>query len=138
MTLAACRRTRGDDRGQILILTALSMTVLLGISALSLDASFMYDKRNRMHAAADAAAKSGAIEVHRNSSVTSTQLQAFADQQVNRHGFTPTSYGGTVAVTVNNPPASGPFFGDASYVEVIVSQPTSTFFGGVLGIVGMT
>src|SRR6476646_2725538 len=34
-----------DDRGQILILTALTMTVLLGISALAIDASFAYDKR---------------------------------------------------------------------------------------------
>ena len=58
---------RDSERGSILILTALSMTVLLGIAALSIDISFMYDKRNRLHAAADAAAKSGAFEVRRDS-----------------------------------------------------------------------
>jgi hypothetical protein len=111
------------------------MTVLLGIAALSLDASFMYDKRNRLQAAADAAAKSAAIELVRNSAVTLTSLRAFANQQVLRHGFSP---GGTTSVVVNNPPSSGTYAGDSHYVEVIVSEPTSTFFAKMLGFTSMT
>ena len=126
---------RNSERGSILILTALSMTVLLGIAALSLDISFMYDKRNRLHAAADAAAKSGAFEVRRDSSISLTDLQTFANQQVSAHGFNPA---GTTSVVVHHPPTSGAFTGDAGYVEVIVSEPTSTFFGRILGWTSMT
>lgn len=130
------------ERGQILLLTAFSMVVLLGIGALSLDASYMYDKRNTLYAAADAAAKSGAIEVRRTPTISQTSLENFANQQVNAHGLTAASCLTTTldlsAVCVHHPPASGPFTGNAGYVEVIVSQRTSTFLGVILGMTNMT
>ena len=126
------------DSGQILVLTAVIMVVLLGIAALSLDASFMYDKRNRLQAAADAAAKSAAIEVLRNPGVALSSLEAFADQQVTAHGFSPSRSGGTTSVVVNHGPSSGPFAGNVFYVEAIVSEVTSTFFGRILGMATMT
>jgi Flp pilus assembly protein TadG len=129
---------RDQESGQILVLTAVSMTVLLGVAALTLDASFMYAKRNRLHAAADAAAKSAAIENLRYSSITQAGLNAFADQQVGAHGFVSTRLGGTTNVVVNRPPASGPFAGQAGYVEAVVSEPTGTFFGKLLGWTSMT
>ena len=97
-----------DQRGQILILTALSMTVLLGMAALSVDASFMYDKRNRLYAAADAAAKLAATEVHRVATLCddAAALQAFGNDQVARHGFNPS---GATVVQMHCPPSSGPF-----------------------------
>jgi Flp pilus assembly protein TadG len=117
------------------------MTVLLGMAALSVDASFMYDTRNRLYAAADAAAKLGAAEVLRDSSISQTDLETFAHQQVTAHGLTPGTCGSTTvgisAVCVNHPPLNGPFAGQASYVEVLVSQTTSTFFGHVLGFASM-
>jgi hypothetical protein len=129
------RRQRNGESGSILILTALSMVVLLGIAALALDVSFMYDKRNRLHAAADAGAKSAAFELQRNFSISLTDLRTFANQQVSAHGFNPA---GTTSVVVNHPPASGAFIGNLGYVEVIVSEPTSTFFGKILGWASMT
>jgi Flp pilus assembly protein TadG len=129
------------DRGQILIMTAFSLVALLAIAALSLDVSYMYDKRNRLYAAADAAAKSGAIEVHRNSSITLANLQQFANQQVIYHGFDPY---GTTTVTVSNcgtsghAPCNGPYTGNDNYVEVFVSEPTATFLATVLGRFSMT
>ena len=123
------------DSGQIIILTAFSMVAMLAIAALSIDVSFMYDKRNRLYSAADAAAKSGAAEVYRNSSISPTALQAFADYEVSRQGFSP---GTTTTVTVHRGPSSGPFAGNTSFVEVIVSEPTATFFGRVLGWTSMT
>jgi Flp pilus assembly protein TadG len=116
-------------------LTALSMTALLAVAALSLDASYMYDKRNRLHAAADAAAKSGAIEVKRNASISNADLQVFANQQVTAVGFNPA---GPTSVVVSHPPVSGPFTGNVAYVEAVVSEPTSTFFGNILGWASMT
>ena len=43
-----------DERGQVLIVTALTLTTLLAIAALAIDTAFMYDKRNHLAAAADA------------------------------------------------------------------------------------
>lgn len=133
-------RVRQCDResGQILVLAAVSMVALLGITALTLDTSFMFAKRNRLHAAADGAAKSAAMEIIRNSGIAQASLEAFADQQVAAQGFVSTRLGGTTSVVVNRPPASGPFVGNVSYVEAIVSENTSTFFGNILGFASMT
>lgn len=130
-----------SESGQIVILTAVAMVALLGIAALSLDASYMYDLRNRMHAAADAAAKSAAIEVIRNPTASQATLEAFADQQVAWQGFSPTRLGGTTSVVVNHAPGPlvGPnFIGNPHYVEVIVSETKSTFFANILGFANMT
>jgi hypothetical protein len=135
-----CIVRRAGELGQILLLTALSMTALLAMAALSVDASYMYDKRNRLHAAADAAAKSGAIEVRRNPSLAPSSLQTFGNQQVAAHGFDALTSATVVIRRCNDAAAtcSAPFAGSASAVEAIVSEPTSTFFGVVLGIIEMT
>jgi hypothetical protein len=127
------------ESGQILVLTAVTMVALLGIAALALDVSYMFDKRNRLHAAADAAAKSAAIEVFRNPSVSQASLEAFADQQVQALGFSPSRLGGTVSVVINHPPVVGPnFIGNSNYAEAIVSEPTSTFFAKIIGWTSLT
>jgi Flp pilus assembly protein TadG len=130
-------QSRNQD-GQILVLTTVSMVALLGVMALSLDASFMFEKRNRLHAAADAAAKSAAYEIIRNPTVALTSLEKFADQQVIAHGFLPTRQGGTTSVVVNHGPSAGPFAGNVNYVEAVVSESTSTFFAQILGWFSMT
>jgi Flp pilus assembly protein TadG len=126
---------RDEQQGQILIITAVSLVALLGIAALSIDASFMYEKRNRLHAAADAAAKSAAYEVHRNPTISSTDLGRFVNHEVTAFGFSPSACGATTgtAVCVNRPPSSGPFAADSTFVETILAETTSTYFGRVLG-----
>ena len=45
------RRTltrRDGQRGQIVVFVAVSLLALLGIGALSIDAAYMYDKRNKL------------------------------------------------------------------------------------------
>ena len=126
------RRTLNSESGSIIILTALSMVVLLGIVAFAVDASFLYTERNRMAAAADAAAKAAAIEWHRS---TFSNLQKFAEHEVVLHGFNPQSQGGQTKVEVFHPPSGGIFIGNSNFVEVLVSQPTSTFFAQVINAV---
>ncbi len=126
-----------QESGQILVMTAVAMVALLAIAALSLDVSYMYDKRNRLHSAADAAAKSVAIEMFRNSSILQADMEAFADREVAAHGFSPTRLGGTTTVTVNHPPIVATGFND-QFVEVLVSEDTSTFFAKIIGRASMT
>lgn len=123
-------RALASESGSIIILTALSMVVLLGILAFAVDASFLYTERNRMAAAADDAAKSAAVENIRRPSASVADLTAFANRQVLAHGFDP---GVTTSVTVNRPPVSpSPFAGDSHFVEARVSRPTPTFFARVV------
>jgi hypothetical protein len=129
ITAGATRLAR-DERGQVVILAAATLIVMFGLAALAVDGSYMYNKRNRLGAAADAAAKMCAREVQRNPTVTNASLQNFANQEVAVHGFSP---GAPTSVTINHPPASGPFAGDSHYVEAILSEATSTFFGHALG-----
>jgi hypothetical protein len=131
-SLAARDISMRSESGSILILTALSMVLLLGVAALAVDGSFMYTERNRMWAAADAAAKSGAWEVYYGNTVPGN-LNAFADHEVGLHGFSPARTGGDTEVLVWNPPITGDHIGDAGYVEVTVARNTATFFGTVLG-----
>lgn len=125
-------RALRSEEGSILMLTALSMVVLLSMVALAVDGSYMYTERNRMAAAADAAARAGAQEYRRN---TSSNLQAFANREVVRHGFNPAT---DTTVTVNRPPQSGSFTANQNYVEVIVSRPTASFFATILSNVWAT
>lgn len=121
-----------SERGQVVVLTAVVLAVLVGVTALVLDGSFMYNERNRLFAAADAAAKAAAMEYHL---APDANLQAYAEYEVSSHGFTP---GAGTTVTVNRPPLSGAYTSFPAYVEVIVSKDTNTFLGNTLGIASMT
>jgi len=50
----------GSERGQALILLAISLVVLLGFTALAIDGSLLYSDRRQLQTAADAAALAGA------------------------------------------------------------------------------
>jgi Flp pilus assembly protein TadG len=139
-------RNQHTERGQILIITAVSLVMLLSVAALAIDASYMYETRNQLHAAADAAAKVAAIELRRQSSLSITELERFAGEQVNAMGLSAAACGATsgASVCLYHPPQTGPFNcanlpGDCtSFVEAVVSQQKTTFFARVLGRFVMT
>ena len=95
------------EHGQILVVTAVSLVALLGIAALSIDAAYMYDQRNKLYAAADAAAKSSAFAYKQN---TSSNLFEFARHEVTLMGLTPvvstncSTSAGSTGVCVHHPP----------------------------------
>jgi hypothetical protein len=125
------KRPTRQETGSILVMTALVLTVLLAITALAIDAAFMYDERNHMAAAADAAALAGAREMKRS---PTANLQTFANYEVAVHGLP----AGDTSVAVHRPPTSGSFIGNTKYVEVLVSRPVSTFFARLFGRNTMT
>jgi Flp pilus assembly protein TadG len=116
---------RGSS-GQVMVLVTLGIVVLCGFAALAVDVGQFWSARRHMQTAADAAAIAGATALRQGNSPT-----APADAVATENGFTNGS--DSVTVTVNNPPLSGVYSGNSSYVEVIVSQPQSSFFLGALG-----
>ena len=60
--LALSRRNR-DESGQVLILAAITLAVMLGMAALTIDVGFAYYTQRSLQASADAAALAGAQEM---------------------------------------------------------------------------
>src|SRR5262245_6513570 len=125
-------RLVGQERGSILIITALCLVVLMGITALAIDASSQFDMRHRLAAAADAAALAAALEYQRASTVLSDAiLTDYAKKEVAFHNFTVDV---DVTMTLRHPPVAPSSFEDnPNYVEVILTRNVPTFFMRLFG-----
>jgi hypothetical protein len=120
-----------DERGSMLVLAAVVLPVLLAFAAVALDLGYMYDYKQRMGAAADAAALSGAFEIKRSVGIDSATLNAYIRDDAARNGFTDGVNG--ITVTISRPPVTGLHIGDTKYVEVVIARATPTFFAQILG-----
>jgi len=115
------------ESGQMLVLTAVCATVLMGFMALAIDVGLLFRARRNAQIVADAAATAGALDYKFNGSVTSAKAAAATAATAN--GITNGTAG--AVVTVSMPPADGPNAGNANYIEAQVSQPNATFFMAV-------
>ena len=111
------QRLAGED-GVVLVLVALTMTVMLGCLALAIDLTSFYGAQKRAQAAADAAALAGAQDLPGST----TQAVADAQSYVTRN-----FPGATADIT----PSYG---GDASKIKVGVSYNAPTFFAQIWGL----
>ena len=117
-------RIRKDESGQIVVLAALSMTVLFGFIALAIDVGLLFNAKRKLQNCADAAATSAAIDYMFNASTTTARAAATSAVTLNQMS--------NVTTTVNfNPNITSAYHNSAYYVEVILSQPDPTFFMGM-------
>ncbi len=132
-------RKAGSHRrkGTLLVAGALMLTGLFGVLAISTDMGFFMYLKRRIQVAADAGAMA-AVQAFRRSACADTsstgcddKLTVFAEEGTERNGFT--NGVNNVTVTVNHPPASGPYTGNPLVVEVIACQTHTTFFMPILG-----
>ncbi len=121
-------RKGGGEKGVALVLTAVMMVALTGFMGLALDVGSLYHHRRIMQTAADAGALGGGAEVHRGQAVftTTSALSATAE-----NGYADGANG--VTVTVNWPPLTGPYAADPAAVEVLIAQPSPTYFMRLFG-----
>src|ERR1035437_6746607 len=117
-----------DENGQVLVFVALSMTILLGFTALAVDIGTLFRAKRNLQIAADAGAVAAALDYYYTASKSSAVAAGKA--AVTSNGVT-NGTGGAV-VTVNSPPASGPNAASAGFFEVLVSQPNPTAFMRVI------
>jgi hypothetical protein len=108
---------RESQRGQAVLLVAITMMGMLMAVGLAVDAGQLYASRRTMQEAADAGAYAGAVVLYQEGTQAEARVAATGDTSLN--GFTNGVDGFTV--TVNAPPVSGAFAGNNLYVEVIVS-----------------
>ncbi|MDR5730540.1 MAG: pilus assembly protein TadG-related protein [Terriglobia bacterium] len=121
-------RVREDESGQMLVLTALSLTILLGFVALAVDVGVMFRAQRNMQIAADAAAVAAALNAN-YSTVSGSSPTSAADAAAALNGVA------SQYVTVNTYPniAYGWHTG-LGYYEVLVSTPNPTIFMNVFGL----
>ncbi len=141
-----------DESGQILVLGALCMALLMAVMAVAVDVGYMHYKQIQLQTAADAAAIAAGLEIGNCSStggVVCSNMEKAAEQALIEDGITtatitpttnqctvPTSSG--LAMIINVAPcvqgSSDPNYGNAYMAEVVLTEPQSTFFGKLFGI----
>ena len=121
-------RKRHGESGQTLIMVAIMLPVMLGVSGLALDVGTLYSHKRSMQSAVDAAALAGALEVNRGRSAFAA---AMAKRESKANGFEHAV--DSTTVTVHYPPISGNHIGNMRFVEVVVEHPAPTWFMSLFG-----
>jgi Flp pilus assembly protein TadG len=122
------RRLSRNERGSMSVLIAIGLTVLLGFAALGVDVSIWLRARSNAQNAADAAANSAGAAAYQTNSLA--RIQADVDAMAAANGFQNGMNG--VTVTLNNPPTSGAYAGNASAYEVIITAPQKVYLASAL------
>ena len=120
------RASWGDDRGQTLVIVALSLTALFGFLGLVADIGWYELNMVRLQRAADAAALAGVVYLPGNvgGAVTAAQNEAA------KNGFPNGASGVTVTAT--------PEALNAAVLNVNISSPVRTFFARLFGVASFT
>jgi Flp pilus assembly protein TadG len=117
-------------RGNIAVMTAVCLTVVISIVAIALDGGVLMDDSKRVQSAADASAFAAAEDLFLHYQ-TYTGLdplgtaKAAATRLAGENGFP--------SITVNIPPASGYYAGQAGYAEVIITYSQPRYFSSLFG-----
>ncbi len=137
-------RPARKDRGQVLIITAFAMIVLIAIAAIVVDLGFSWMLHRKEQNAVDPGSIAAAKWIRDPAPAGKTQMQAMEDEAcfyAQENGFFPGDSGCVAALAsgdldVNYPPATsmaGRFQGHLGYVEVIIHETHPSFFGQVFG-----
>jgi Flp pilus assembly protein TadG len=144
-------REFSDDSGQVVILAAVCMVVIIAFIGLAVDVGHIRYVKRQLQAAADAAALAAAMEVrYCGDTAGCTAMQAAAQAALAENGFANATFGSNskscasavgnpLALTINNPPCyEGAKDPNAlptklNYVEAVVSDQVDTYFARIVG-----
>ena len=132
-------RTNRLQRGQVLVIFAGGLLLLMAIAALVIDLGFVFMLRRHEQNAADPGAIAAARHIPTADTVQMRQAACFYARE---NGFFPDPNTNCVTaldpagtrLTVNYPPTTGDFSGQFDKVEVVISRSNDSFFAGVLGL----
>jgi len=123
-----------SERGQALVIIALAIIGLVGITGLAIDGGNAYsDRRHAQNAADTAALAAGLAWVRENPEQTTltTLVEDAALARAASNGYDDNGTSNTV--DVHHPPVSGGYAGNSEYLQVIIVSRVDTYFARVLG-----
>ena len=138
-----------NESGQVLVLTALSVTLLMGFMGLAADVGTLFHAKRNLQSAVDDAAVAGALAYKYdtqsgNTSNMNTDIQNAAKAAAVKNGVSNLTVTGTFPTSVTtptlyvaSPPTDGPNAGTASLVEAILTVPQPVFFMAIFGTPNM-
>ena len=112
--------------GKILVMFVLLMPVLLGMVGLTVDGGLLLVLYRQTQNAADAAALAATVDLLKGKSAAVATATATTYVQIYNNMSDAT-------VTVNIPPSTGPYAGNAAFAEAIVTYPYQTTFIQAVG-----
>lgn len=116
-----------SERGQVLVVIALAIIGLAGIAGLVVDGGNAFlDRRNAQNAADSAVLASALARIKGDPNWPGAAMASATQNGYNNDGVTNT-------VELNNPPKDGPYAGDISYVQVVITSHVPTYFARVIG-----
>ncbi len=117
---------REDRQGAIIVIIALTLTVMIGGSALAVDIGNWYHSKRLAQTAADAAAYAGAVDLARQGlgNPDGTTIALAGADAADRNDF-------DGAVTINYPPLQGEAVGDATAVEAVATVQPDLFLAAL-------
>ena len=124
-------------KGVLLVTGAMLLTGLFGVLAIATDVGYFLYLKRRIQAATDASVMAAVQGFRRgdcsspSSSDCKTLVKDYALEGTERNGFKDGV--NNITVTVNQPPASGPYSTNDRVVEVITCQLHPTFFMPIMG-----
>jgi hypothetical protein len=139
------RRSRRSGRGQILVIFAGGLVLLLAIGALVIDLGFVFMIRRQEQNAADPAAIAAARYI-RSAGGSYADMVNVACFYAHKNGFfggpgstaacIPANDPNGTVLSVNNPPLAdaGNLVGRMDMVQVTIKRPHQTFLGNVIGV----
>lgn len=132
---------RRDERGQILVMVAAGLVVLIGVAALAIDLGFSWMLRRQEQNAADPAAVAAARHLKDaagNPAWDQTAAEADACFYAHENGFFAGDADCVAALVAGDlqvwsPPITGPHSGQPGHVQVIIRDRHPLFFGRIFG-----
>jgi hypothetical protein len=132
------------ERGQVLIIIALVIIGLVGITGLAIDGGMAFSDRRHAQNAADTAALAGALaKINAQKTMAEnearTPMRIAALDRAGSNGYTNNLVTSTVEVYTCDEMDLGascaaPYAGDSDYVQVVITSHVDTFFARVIGI----
>lgn len=125
------KKFKRDESGQVLVIVALSLVVLLGFTALAIDVGMMMHKRAQLQKAADAAALAGIMDVWEKADTHSIGI-ATAENYALSNGASQVA----ASVSRSHPSytSASSMIGDPIFLEVICEGTVNHYFAPIIGI----
>ena len=119
------RQVAADNEGSTLSVFAITLPLIIGALAISIEAGYWFKSKSDVQLYADMAAYAGVMELQ---SSNPAEARNYAKLHALHNGFSFNKGD----ITVHSPPITGAFQGEVGAMEVVISQSGLKFFSGII------